>query len=152
MDGFNLYYGGVGLVGGHGVAGWRWLDVRALATSVVARDAGWSAAQIARVVYCTARISGLDNPQGQKDQDTYLRALRTAGAVDHIEYGYYVARVVSAPLATKDKAGRPQLVTSGWPVMVKDVNDNSVRDARFMVSVARQVRRNVHVGALLLPT
>jgi hypothetical protein len=40
--------------------------------------------------------------------------------VDHIEYGSYVARVKTAPLAVKDRDGRPQLVVPSWPVMIQD--------------------------------
>ena len=32
VDGFNVYYGGRGLCG-RGTAGWRWLDLRALASN-----------------------------------------------------------------------------------------------------------------------
>jgi len=153
IDGFNLYYGGIGLVGGHGVAGWRWIDLRLLSSAVVAAQSGWGlSAAVSRVVYCTARISGVDNHQGQQDQDTYLRALRKAGAVDHVEYGTYVARVANGPLATKDKAGKPVLVTSDWPVQIKDSKDRSVPNARFMVSVARREEKgsDVNVASHLL--
>jgi len=153
IDGFNLYYGGVGLVGGHGVPGWRWLDLRSLSSSVVETASGWGpSAQVARIVYCTARISGSDNSQGQRDQDTYLRALKAAEAVDHIEFGSYVARVTAAPLATKGSKGTPVLVTSNWPVQVKDSSDRKVVDARFMVSVARREEKgsDVNVASHLL--
>lgn len=97
VDGFNLYYGGRGLCG-RGTPGWRWLDLRALATSLVARRTNWPDARVSRLVYCTARIDGLSNPSGQADQDVYLKALAAARSVDHIEYGSYVARVKTAPL------------------------------------------------------
>jgi hypothetical protein len=45
------------------------------------------------------------------DQDVYLKALLAAGSVDHIEYGTYVARVKTAPLAVKGPQGRPGLVS-----------------------------------------
>src|SRR5271169_6200566 len=35
IDGFNLYYGARGLCG-RGTPGWRWIDLRALATDLVA--------------------------------------------------------------------------------------------------------------------
>ena len=68
IDGFNLYYGGRGLCG-KGTAGWRWLDVRALAARLVAGHSTWTGATIERVVYCTAVISGADNPVGNREQD-----------------------------------------------------------------------------------
>ena len=152
VDGFNLYYGGVSLAGGHGRPGWRWLDIRSLSARLIAAHSGWVGASIIRVSYCTARISGADNPSGQRDQDTYLRALVAAKAVDHIEYGTYVARVAIAPLATKGAKGKPVLVTAGWPVCVKDQNDHPVPQARFMVSVARREEKgsDVNVASHLL--
>lgn len=98
IDGYNLYYGGRGLVG-RGTPGWRWLNPRALAEGIVAARSGWTAGQVTRVCFCTARISGVDNPGGARDQDVYLRALRAAGAVDVIEFGAYVHRVARSPLA-----------------------------------------------------
>ena len=105
VDGFNLYYGARGICG-RGTPGWRWLDLRGLATDLVAAGS-WNGAQVERVVYCTARVDGTSNPGGQVDQDIYLKALVAAGSVDHIEYGTYVARVKTAPLAVKDSSGRP---------------------------------------------
>jgi uncharacterized LabA/DUF88 family protein len=131
IDGFNLYYGGRSLCGA-GSEGWRWLDVRSL---VAARlPTTWTDATITRVVYCTARVSGVDDPSSPQDQDRYLRALELSGAVDHIEYGNFVARVRNSVLAVPGRRGRPQIVQSGWPVMVKDAERSDVRDARFVVS------------------
>lgn len=107
IDGYNLYYGGRGLLGGRGVAGWKWLDLRVLAQQLLDAHSGWSQATADQVVYCTARISGAGNQTGQRDQDVYLRALRAAGAVDHIEYGTYVTRVATNPWPTRiGRAGR----------------------------------------------
>lgn len=119
IDGFNLYYGGKFLCGS-GTAGWRWLDLRALATRLIANQSAWSGATVERIVYCTARISGADNRVGSREQDAYLAALIRAAVVDHIEEGNYVNRVASAPLATKDRRGRPVLTTPAWPVTIKD--------------------------------
>jgi len=101
VDGYNLYYGGRSLCG-RGTAGWRWLDIRALATTLVGERVNWAGATIQRVVYCTARVDAIDNPSGHSDQDIYLRALDAANSVDHIEYGYYVSRVKTLPLAKRD--------------------------------------------------
>lgn len=151
VDGFNLYYGGRGLCG-RGTPGWRWLDLRALATSLVARRTNWPDARVTRLVYCTARIDGLSNPSGQADQDVYLKALAAAGSVDHIEYGSYVARVKTAPLAVKDKTGRPELVGPAWPVMVQDGQGGVVDGAVFMVSYANREEKgsDVNVASHLL--
>jgi hypothetical protein len=40
----------------------------------------------------------------------YLKALTAADAVDHIEFGRYVARAKQVPLADQSSNGRPQLV------------------------------------------
>lgn len=131
IDGFNLYYGGRALFG-PSTPGWRWLDVRALVASRL--PASWTGATIDRVVYCTARVSGIDDPSSPLDQDRYLRALELSRAVDHIEYGNFVARVRYSALATAGRKGKPKIVESAWPVMVKDAAQNDVPDARFVVS------------------
>jgi uncharacterized LabA/DUF88 family protein len=147
IDGFNLYYGARGLCG-QGAPGWRWIDLRGLANQL----ATWQGCQVSRIVYCTARISGADNPSGAADQDVYLKALIAAGAVDLIEFGSYVSRVKQAPLATPDSKGRPVLTRSAPPVLVKDSQDRPVRDAVFMVSHARREEKgsDVNVAAHLL--
>jgi uncharacterized LabA/DUF88 family protein len=149
VDGFNLYYGGVALAGGHGVPGWRWIDLRKLATDLLARHSGWPNAMVSKVVYCTARIKGggaAVHQQQQRDQDTYLRALVAANAVDHIEYGHYVSRVATAPLANRDAHHRPVLVEAAWPVMVRDSAERDVAGATFMVSVARREEKGTDVN------
>ena len=40
-------------------------------------------------------------------QDIYLKALKAGNVVGLIEYGHYVARVKTAPLATPNKSGKP---------------------------------------------
>ena len=155
IDGFNLYYGARGLCG-RGAAGWRWLDLRALADRLVSRRAGWDNPQVTRIVYCTARISGADNPVGQREQDVYLRALRAHGAVDVLAMGTYVARVTTAPLATRrtdrPRDLRPQLVHPQWPVMVQDGHGSDAPDAVFMASIARREEKgsDVNVASHLL--
>ncbi|WP_349319080.1 NYN domain-containing protein [Mycolicibacterium canariasense] len=151
IDGFNLYYGGKFLCGS-GTAGWRWLDLRALATRLISNQSAWTGATVERIVYCTARISGADNPVGSQEQDAYLTALTSAAVVDHIEQGNYVSRVTSAPLATKDRRGRPVLTTPAWPVTVKDGAGQNDPNAQFFVSVARREEKgsDVNVAAHLL--
>lgn len=121
-------------------------------SDLVGRRTNWPGAQVQRVVYCTARIDGASNPSGQADQDVYLKALLSAGSVDHIEYGTYVARVKTAPLAVKDPRGRPQLVGPAWPVMVQDGHGGPVSGAVFMVSYANREEKgsDVNVAAHLL--
>ena len=40
VDGYNLYYGGRGICG-RGLSGWRWLDLRAMASSLITLQSGW---------------------------------------------------------------------------------------------------------------
>lgn len=151
IDGYNLYYGARRMAG-KSTPGWRWLDVRALANRVISTNSTWNEWSLERVVYCTARISGASNSVGQREQDVYLRALTRSGSVDHIEYGNYVARVATAPLAVKSAKGKPVLTTSAWPVMVQDSSGSTVPDATFMVSVARREEKgsDVNVASHLL--
>lgn len=151
MDGFNLYYGARGLCG-RGAAGWRWLDLRSLSVRLLADQNLWQGATVERVVYCSARISGASNPNGARDQDVYLNALRRARAVDHMEMGTYVSRVAKAPLAVPGRRGKPVLTTPTWPVTVQDASGSSVPDAHFMVSVARREEKgsDVNVAGHLL--
>lgn len=151
IDGYNLYYGGRGICG-RGVAGWRWLDLRQLATAVIGARSNWQGVVSTRVVYCTARIKGATNVQSQQDQDVYLRALLAASSVDVIEYGTYVTRTATAPLATVGPGGRPQISTASWPVMVRDATGTDLPNASFMASVARREEKgsDVNVAAHLL--
>lgn len=150
VDGFNLYYGARGVCG-RSTPGWRWLDLRALATNLIRAHSTWPAVSSTRVVYCTARISGADNPVGQRAQDTYLRALKAAGSVDELSMGQYVTRTATAPLAVAGERGKPVLVHPAWPVMVKDGEAN-VGAATFMASVARREEKgsDVNVASHLL--
>ena len=98
VDGFNLYYGGRSRFG-KGTAGWKWLDLRALAAVLVANNSSWQGTAIHRVVFCTAKIDGATNYSGRSDQDRYLKALQVFGSIDHLELGYYVTRVKRGALA-----------------------------------------------------
>src|SRR5665811_1018928 len=131
VDGFNLYYGGRDSCG-KGTPGWRWLDIRGLSDDLIGRRRNWQEATVERIVYCTARISADSNPDGANEQDIYLKALTAGDIVDLIEYGHYVARVKTAPLATGNKSGKPVLTTARWPIKVQDQDAEAVPDARFM--------------------
>ena len=145
IDGYNLYYGARGICG-RGTAGWRWLDLRALATALVAVRSPWQEAHIDRVVYCTARISGAGNTEGQHEQNVYLRALERAGSVTEISYGNYVTRVATAPLARSGPRGRPELVSTGWPIAIKSDAHGDITDGKYMVSTARREEKGTDVN------
>jgi hypothetical protein len=133
VDGYNLYYGARQCCG-RSSTGWKWIDVRSLVSSAIARQGSWSSAKVERIVYCTARVDAVTNPSAHADQDVYLKALVAAGSVDWIEYGNYVARTKTGLLATDDPTTRKPVVTnSAWPIMVKDATGQSVPNARFMV-------------------
>ncbi len=151
VDGFNLYYGGKYLCG-PGTAGWRWLDLRALATRLIIEQSEWTGAVVERIVFCTARISGADNQVGSREQDAYIAALTSTGIADHVELGNYVNRVTAAPLATKDRRGRPILVNPAWPVTIKGGGGQDDPNAQFFVSIARREEKgsDVNVAAHLL--
>jgi hypothetical protein len=151
VDGYNLYYGGRSLCG-RGTTGWRWLDIRALAGELIRERTNWRGTRIERVTYCTARVDAADNPSGHADQDIYLRALEATASVDVIEFGHYVARVRSMPLAVRGPNDRPRLVSPQWPVMIQDGAGGTVRNAVFMVSVAYREEKgsDVNVASHLL--
>ncbi len=151
VDGFNLYYGARTMCG-QSTPGWRWLDLRGMVTDVIDQRAGWKGKHEVAVTYCTARISGADNPVGQQEQDVYLWALQASGSATTIEYGNVVAWVSTAPLATADAKGRPVLTRSRPPISVKNARGAPVPDATFMASVARREEKgtDVNVAAHLL--
>ncbi|MCC7128524.1 MAG: NYN domain-containing protein [Microbacteriaceae bacterium] len=151
IDGFNLYYGGRATFG-RSVSGWRWLDLRSLAAKLIRDESPWQRAQIERVVYCIARISGGDNPSGQRDQDVYLRALSASKSTDIQSMGHYVSRTSRSPLAVPDNKGRPILSRPSWPVVVKGPNGEHRQDSVFIVSVARREEKgsDVNVASHLL--
>jgi uncharacterized LabA/DUF88 family protein len=156
IDGFNLYYGGIGLCGKK-ATGWRWLDLRSLATDLLGQSPSWQGAAIDRVVYCTAAISGTSDPQAQQRQDAYLKALVSSGCVDRIELGYFMENVRKAPLATADSKGRPVLVTSqpSWPCVVKDPSGKDVHNVTLMIQYAHREEKGSDVNLathLLLDT
>lgn len=145
IDGYNLYYGARRMCG-RGTPGWRWLDIKELVASLVVSRSGWAGSHDVEVTYCTARVSGASNPVGQQEQDVYLRALLASSSVARIEYGNYVARVGTAPLAVAGPHHRPEIVRPQWPVMLQDAHDRDVPDGRFMVSVARREEKGTDVN------
>ncbi|WP_120004855.1 NYN domain-containing protein [Nesterenkonia muleiensis] len=151
IDGYNLYYGGRGLCG-RSTPGWRWLDLRSLAHTLVTTHSHWDNPTLETITYCTARVSGASNPVGQREQDVYLRALQRSDSVTQISYGNYVARVATAPLATAGRNGKPVISKPQWPLMVQDGAEQDVPDARFMASVARREEKgsDVNVASHLL--
>ena len=134
VDGYNLYYGGRHQCG-RSTAGWRWLDIGAMARSLVTAQRGWGGATVEKVVYCTARVDAVTNPSAHADQAVYLNAVTASSSVDWIEYGTYVARTKRGLVAVEDpKSRKPVIQRSAWPLMVQDASGSDVPNARFMVS------------------
>lgn len=147
IDAFNLYYGMRGLCG-RGTSGWRWLDVRSLATSLC----GWRDAQIARVVYCTAQVDPSDSASAYTDQDVYLKALREHGAIDVLELGRYVAWPKLVPLANELVNGSAEMVvpdgTETWSSSLPIQRGNGCLLAR--VRLREEKGSDVNVASHLL--
>jgi len=145
IDGFNLYFGGRSLCG-RGTRGWRWLDLRALAERLL--PVSWldCGAYVDRVVYCTARVSGVEDPSSPTDQDLYIRALHASGSVDHLAWGAFVTRAKVAPLAERDARGRPRLARARWPIRVRDGDGSNVPEATFMVAYLDREEKGTDVN------
>jgi NYN domain len=146
IDGYNLYYGGRKQLGK--VPGWRWLDLRALADTLVGEQRSWNGASVDRIVYCTARIDQGLNPVGHIEQDVYLKALLATGSVDHIEYGKYVKGIRHRPLAVLGPAPdrSPLIVNADWPVKVQAPLGAPVHNAVFMVSTLHHEEKGTDVN------
>src|SRR5438874_2483533 len=127
VDGFNLYKRGHALAGD--AVGWKWLDIRALAVTVAEEEWPPGPHEVTRVVYCTTRVKPTaSNPDGPLRQETFINALRASGSVDWIEYGLFVDKVKTRPLALPNRRGRPILVHPARPVLIKTLADVQVPD------------------------
>lgn len=88
IDGFNLYYGAL-----KGTS-YKWLDLRALFTSVLQPHH-----RIGTIKYFTARIQARNGDNGAPTrQDTYLRALTAHDPSVRIIEGHYLSNKVTAKL------------------------------------------------------
>lgn len=149
IDGFNLYYGGRGICG-KGTPGWRWLDIRKLATSICAASTIWDTPEVTRVVYCTAPVKGSES--ARRDQATYISALNLNNSVDHVEYGNFVERVNTGPLAVTGAKGKAKLVAPGQLHMAGTTPGIEVKSDRILVSYSRREEKgsDVNVASHLL--
>jgi uncharacterized LabA/DUF88 family protein len=145
VDGFNLYFGARSVCG-RGTPGWRWLDLRALAERLLTWEWLERGAYVDRVVYCTARVSGVEDRSSPADQDVYLRALRAYGSVDWIAFGTFVTRAKVAPLAERDERGRPRLARARWPIQARDARGADMPGATFMVSYLDREEKGTDVN------
>jgi uncharacterized LabA/DUF88 family protein len=153
VDGFNLYYGARKLCG-RGTEGWRWLDIRALVESTLPGAWRSQGATLERIVYCTARVSGVRNPSSAADQAVYIRALQAHHSVDAVEFGNFVSRAKFAPLVRPvPSTYQPAIVRPEWPLMLKDsVTGADLPNVTLMVSYLHQEEKgsDVNVGTHLM--
>jgi uncharacterized LabA/DUF88 family protein len=151
VDGFNLYYGGRSIFG-KGTPGWKWLDLRKLSHRLLEQRSGWAQATEVRIVYCTARVSGAESPQKEQDQNIYIRGLRAAKSVDHIEFGFYLQKLTKSFLATRGPKGKPDYFFPRIPVEVANSNSELDPNAKFLVTTFRREEKgsDVNVGSHLL--
>jgi len=91
VDAFNLYYGARDWCR-KTQSGWRWLDVVALAESLIAQRRKWVGAEIVRLVYCTALRDKVGDPSSLLDQENYISALKSDSRI-HVEFGQYIEKV-----------------------------------------------------------
>lgn len=108
VDAFNVYYGARAHCG-RGSAGWRWLDLPALAMGLINARL-WSDPVLTRFVYCTADRDREGDQTSIADQATYIAALQAGYPQAVIAKGYYVPRVKTGILV--DQSRPPQRVPS----------------------------------------
>ncbi len=106
VDAFNVYYGARAHCG-RGVAGWRWLDLAALATSLI-NPYIWPDPTLERLVYCTAPRDREGDASSLRDQQTYINALRHHIRQLQVLDGKYVPRTKTGVLVEKAHRGQPQ--------------------------------------------
>ena len=95
VDGFNLYYGAL-----KGTS-FKWLDPVRLSAQVLP-----SICVIDKVLYFTARVSGLSGPGAPARQQVYLSALGTLPKLE-AHFGSFLAKTVWRPLVNLPVADRP---------------------------------------------
>lgn len=106
VDAFNVYYGARGHCG-RGTPGWRWLDLAALALSLI-NPYFWPNAQLERLVYCSAPRDREGDPTSQSDQQTYIDALCEHIPAFELVSGKYVPRDKSGILVAKARNSTPK--------------------------------------------
>ena len=86
VDGFNLYYGAL-----KGTK-FKWLNLVELARHVLPADH-----TIDKLVYFTARVSGVSDRDAPRRQQLYLKALNTLPEVE-IHFGSFLTKTAWRPL------------------------------------------------------
>ena len=94
VDGFNLYYGAVKNTP------FRWLNPVELMRHVLPAQH-----TLDRVLYFTARVSGIPDPRAPARQHAYISALRTLPQIE-VHFGSFLAKTIWRPLVNLPVAGR----------------------------------------------
>lgn len=116
VDGFNLYYGGRDDHCGKSTAGWRWLDLQALAQRMLPKD------QIVGIKYFTALIVPRPgNPGARQDQETYIRAIKTIPNLE-VVYGRFLTSKIWAMRVHPPKVGKKKVKVYKTEEKGSDVN------------------------------
>ena len=134
IDGFNLYYAIRN-------KGCKWLNVKALAVSVLAK----SQYTVTRVKYYTARVSGSTDPGQPLRQQMYFKALLTVPGIE-IHLGKFLAKNQWRPLVTLPVADR-QIDNDNGPV-VFTAGDHHVHPDTTLPNCQREI---IPVGSYPLP-
>lgn len=151
VDAFNVYYGGRDHCG-RGAPGWRWLDLEALAGSLI-NPSLWPEAGLARIAYCTAHRDRAGDPTSITDQRAYIEALLTATTPTTVVYGQYVPRVKSGDLVDRrgkriPSPGAPHLPT--WLPAREVLGPEGTPVLRASVSTFEEKGSDVNVATQLL--
>lgn len=156
VDAFNVYYGARAHCG-RGVAGWRWLDLAALATSLI-NPYVWPDPVLERLVYCTAPRDREGDSTSLRDQQTYIAALRHHIPDLAVLNGKYVPRTKDGVLVEKAHRNRPprRVPTPGreqlptWLPAEEVAGPEGQPQLRVSVSTFEEKGSDVNVASSLL--
>ena len=119
VDGFNLYYGAL-----KGTQ-FKWLNLVELARYVLPTDHS-----IDRLIYFTARVSGVSDPGAPRRQQVYLNALNTLPEVE-MHFGSFIAKTAWRPLINLPVAGKQ--INAPTPVTLPEGNHRVERSETLPV-------------------
>lgn len=151
IDGFNVYYGARSRFG-RGTAGWRWLDLAALSSSLI-DPVRWPGARLDRLVYCTAPRDSAGDPTSLADQRTYIQALQHGPVAATVIYGRFVPRTKHGDLADRrgyrvPSPGRAAL--PGWLPAREVIGPAGTPVLRTAVATFEEKGSDVNVASRLL--
>ncbi len=104
VDAFNVYYGARSHCG-RGTAGWRWLDLAAVAMSLINPHV-WRGAVLERLIYCTAPRDREGDTSSRQDQQAYVEALKSHIPELEVVNGKYAPRTKTGVVVEKPRSRR----------------------------------------------